>query len=49
MKAKYLSALLKGKGNRTILELITLIEFWNVCTPQEFKYAVALQEKLNLK
>ena len=46
MKNEILKILLKPVGERSILELLSIINFYQTCTPQEFKYAWGLEFKL---
>ena len=46
MKNEILKIILKPVGERSILELLSVINFYQTCTAQEFKFAWQLEYKL---
>ena len=46
MKNKYLQIILKKRTDRTLLDLLTIMAFWECASPQEIKYAYNLMNAL---
>lgn len=46
MPNKILKIILKPNSGRSLWELLELIQFYNTCTSQQFKYAMGLEYHL---